>query len=340
MEFLRIPDYAVGNEAARLCLVFRKGSAKGFVNAILRGFQRKRPSLPHGDTPEALGIRFSHPAWLVDRYLQRWDKRHVKEFLERNNELPRSILWVNPFKTSLRELSEALKNDEISCRPITCLPNCLEIEGATFTHHPLYRKGFCFFMDLSSQKVANLVDLSGARFIGDFCAGTGGKSFLLASRKEQNASLVSSDSSHRRLQEMQRRANQYDAGRFMLVQADLTSRPPFTRTFDAILLDVPCSGLGTIRSNPEIRWRIREEDLIDHQLRQSLILKNAFATLKSGGELVYATCSTEPEENEGVVDPFIARNEQAVGVGEPLKTFPCPDSDSGDGFFARRIRRI
>lgn len=338
MESLRIPDYAVLNEAARMCLVFRKGSAKGFVNAILRSFQRKRPPLPRGAAPEALAIRFSHPAWLVERYLRRWGRERATALLEQNNEIPRSVLWVNAFKTSLESFLERLESERISYRREDSLPNCIEVESSGFSKHPLYRQGSCFFMDLSSQRVAQFMDLFAGCNIGDLCAAPGGKSFVLASRMGMGTRLVSSDSNYSRLEEMRRRVDQYEVSGISLLQADLTRQPPFGRVFDRLLIDVPCSGLGTLRSNPEIRWRVREEDLVKHQRKQSLILEHAFDVLKPGGELVYSTCSTEPEENEGVVEPFLAREKQAVGVGESLKTFPR--IGAGDGFFAHKIRRI
>lgn len=123
------------------------------------------------------------------------------------------------------------------------------------------------------------------------------------------------------------------------VQADLKSAAPFVGRFDHVLLDVPCSGLGTIRSNPDLRWLVTEEDLPRHHVRQVQLLRNGFDALKRRGLLIYATCSTEPEENESVVEEFLGGRSDARVDGPYLRTFPVA-GETGDGFFAARVRRL
>lgn len=119
---------------------------------------------------------------------------------------------------------------------------------------------------------------------------------------------------------------------------DWTRQRPLRQVFDSILLDVPCSGLGTLRSNPDIRWRVREEDLNEYRLKQQAMLHNAFSALRPGGEVLYATCSTEPEENEEVVEQLLEERVQARRMGSYWRTFP--EASSRDGFFSARIRHV
>jgi len=338
MESMRIPQYASVHTAVSLCKAFGKTSAKGFVNAVLREFQRRPPALPEGESSECLAVRYSHPPWLVDRYLGRWGHQTTLELLDRNNRLPEPTLWVNPFRIEVSEFCEKLVADGFDVEVVDEVPNCVRVTGRKMTDHTFYREGYCFFMDISSQRVANLVDMTGKRVVGDFCAAPGGKSFLIAAQLAENALMVSSDVSRKRLGSMKRRAAQYRIEGVNLVQADLANGTPFSRSFDFVLADVPCSGLGTIRSNPDIRWAVRESDLPLYQQRQLEILGSAFCSLKRGQSLVYSTCSTEPEENEQVVAKFLSQQPQAELVEGFFRTFP--DNKGGDGFFAGQVRRV
>ncbi len=338
MESLRIPHYASVHTAVSLCKSVGKTSARGFVNAVLREFQRRPPELPEGNSSKALAIRYSHPRWLVNRYLNRWGFQTTIELLDRNNRLPEPTLWVNPSRIEIPEFRKRLVADGFEVEVVEVVPNCTRVTGRGVTGHALYRDGYCFFMDISSQLVASLVDMTGKRVVGDFCAAPGGKSFLLASQLDADALLVSSDVSRRRLGFMKRRAAQYRIKGVNLVQADLVKGSPFGCSFDFVLVDVPCSGLGTIRSNPDIRWIIRESDLRQYQQRQLEILTSGFVALKRGRCLVYSTCSTEPEENEQVVEEFLGLQKQAELVKGFFRTFP--GNEAGDGFFAAQVRRV
>jgi 16S rRNA (cytosine967-C5)-methyltransferase len=194
-------------------------------------------------------------------------------------------------------------------------------------------------MDPSSQEVVSREDLSGHRLLGDFCAAAGGKSFLLATHMDPAAHLVSLDIAPERLRAMLHRSRLYGIEGIHLIQADLTNAPPLRGGFDFILLDVPCSGLGTIRSNPDIRWSVDEGQLVQYRARQTLLLENGFDLVSKDGTLVYSTCSTEPEENEQVVGALLKNEPRAQLVGDYHRTFPRL-TGPGDAFFVARIRRV
>jgi len=338
LEFLSTPARAAVHEAAGLTRGFRKASAAGFVNALLRRFLRERPEPPAGSSAQALSIRYSHPEWLVDRYLARYGEAATESLLRRNNTPPLPTVRVNRFKTDIGTLSRALRDEGIPSEEIRGLPDCLIVRAPAFALHPLYQRGHCFFMDPASQEVAGLADVSSARTLADFCAAPGGKSFILASRQKPDAVIHCCDISAPRLFDMKRRAALFEARGMTFSVADLTRAAPFRVAFDFALVDVPCTGLGTIRSNPDIRWKIQAPELARFHQRQLAIVRNAFLTLRSGATMIYATCSTEPEENEQVVEEFLA-SEPLARVSRPyFRTFP--EEHPGDCFFAAEVRHL
>ena len=337
IDFLRIPDHAAVHQAVELCRQFRKASAAGFVNAILRSFLREKPTLPEGASARALAVRFSHPEWLVQRYLTRYGAEQTEHLLRRNNEPPVQALWVNIFKTDLQSFCEQLENEGISYQVYPRLPNCITVDASGFTQHRAYKEGLCFFMDEASQEIAYLAEVRNHRRLADFCCAPGGKSFLLASQKEKDAQLCCCDSSFARLRETRNRAQFLQVPDLSFIHADLSSTPPFRKPFDFVLLDVSCSGLGTLRSNPDIRWKIREGDLSRFHSKQVSLLQSGFSVLRPGGVLTYSTCSTEPEENEEVIEEFLGEEPDAALIGDFHRTYPAPHP--GDCFFAARVKR-
>ena len=338
IEFLRIPDHAAVHEAVGLCRKFRKTSAAGFVNALLRSFLRERPTLPKGRSARALAVRLSHPEWLVKRYLTRYGVDQTEQLLRRNNEPPIPTLWVNIFKTDLQSLCRQLEEEQISYEVYPHLPNCITVRSAGFTQNRAYREGLCFFMDVASQEVAYLTEVRNHRMLADFCCAPGGKAFLLVSQKGKDAKMSCCDFSLPRLMETRERAKFLQVPGLNFINADLRLTPPFRQPFDFVLLDVPCSGLGTLRSNPDIRWKIREKDLSRFHFTQVSLLQSGFSVLRRGGVLTYSTCSTEPEENESVIEEFLAEEPRAFLAGDFHRTFP--ESHPGDCFFAARIRHV
>ncbi len=332
LVFLRIPARATVHESVRLCPVFRKSSAKGFVNALLRAFLRRPPDLPQGDDAAALGIRHGHPEWLVKRYLARYGLTGAIRLMERNNRTPRPPLWVNPFRAELEDFQGKLSAAGIPFQAHPRLPNCLRVPSA-FARHPLYGRGHCFFMDEGSQGIALRADLGQARMVGDFCAAPGGKAFLLAASLPLGATLFCCDAHWRRLLEFSSRARRFRVP-VQVTAADLSQGTPFRPVFDFVLLDVPCSGLGTIAANPDIRWKVQESDLPVLARRQSAILDHGFRALKPDGRLLYSTCSTEPEENEKVVELFLDRHPAAFRLDEDRRNFPA---GRGQAFFSALI---
>jgi 16S rRNA (cytosine967-C5)-methyltransferase len=336
LAFLRTAHRAAVHEAAELSRVFGKASASGFVNALLRRFLREQPTAPEGSSAHAMAIRYSHPEWLVRRYLARYGAGPAEALLRRNNTLPLPVVRVNRFKTDPETFRGLLQADGIAYEPFAGAPDSLIVRAPAFSVHRLYAEGYCYFMDPASQEVADRCDLGRASVIGDFCAAPGGKAFILAWRKAEGAVVHCADISRSRLSEVKRRAKLYGARGMTFAAADLTQSSPFRPVFDFALVDAPCTGLGTIRSNPDIRWKIQETQLARFRDRQLAILRNSFAALRPGARVVYATCSTEPEENEEVVEEFLTAEPLSCLDRPYYQTFPA--EHPGDCFFSAVVR--
>ena len=333
LNFLRIPDRAAVHESVGLCREIRKASAGPLVNAVLRRFLRNRTAPPDARDSRSLSVRYSHPEWLVRRYLSRYGSEGTRTILERNNCPPPPHLWVNPFRTTRERFCRRLDREGVPFRLHPRLPHCVRVNSRSFVRHPLYRRGHCFLMSPASQEVAQAGDLSRCRMLGDFCAAPGGKSFILQSRKRSDARLISCDLSLARLRLMRGRADRCRIPQLRAVQADLV-HPPFRRLFDYILLDVPCTGTATLRANPDIRWRLSEADLHRMSRIQRNLLRSSFRMLRPGGQLVYATCSTEPEENLEVVEHLLNREPEATLARQPVGDFLAHEA-----FFAACLLR-
>ncbi|GAB4240335.1 MAG: 16S rRNA (cytosine(967)-C(5))-methyltransferase RsmB [Acidobacteriota bacterium] len=335
VDFLRIPDYAAVDEAVSLCYRLKRRYAASFVNAVLRRYLRLGAPTPEPKDARSAAVAYSHPDWYVRRLFERYGGETAVRMLAENNLRPPSVLWVNPFRNTCGEFCGELLQAGVPFQKAD-LPDCLVIRKKGFVNHRLYLEGRCLFLNYGSLWVAHLVAVEKCRFIVDACAAPGGKSFVLRSRGSA-ARLLACDVDPRRLAEMRRLAESLAVPGIEFVLADGTAGFP-GRGYDFVLVDVPCSGLGTIRSNPDLRWRVREEDLPRWASRQLAILQRAFAGLARGGELLYSTCSTEPEENEQVVATFLEQEREARLLEEPRRTFP--EGGWADGFFAARLRRI
>jgi 16S rRNA (cytosine967-C5)-methyltransferase len=224
------------------------------------------------------------------------------------------------------------------------LPGALElVEGRL---QPLLDAGVAYAQDAGSQLVARLAASEGR--VLDACAAPGGKSLLVADLGAGRTRVVAQEASQRRVRTLRRICSRWGTAAVSVVAGDAL-RPPFAAPFDAVLLDAPCSGLGTLARHPDIRWRSQPGDLQRHAARQRALLESVSTLVRRGGRLVYATCSIEPEENEAVVAPFLAAHPEFAS--EPLPEWCVPFADGpfvrvepqpgrGDSFFAAALRRV
>jgi 16S rRNA (cytosine967-C5)-methyltransferase len=339
--FLRTPGHAAVSESVDLARS-REPHAAGFVNAVLRRLQREGPPAepdPAADPLAWLSSAGSLPRWLSERWLARLGPERTLGWARASLEVPPTFVRLNPREPEARERVAAVG---VELQPLA-VPGGWRAKGAAIA--PLAEQGLVYVQDLGSQLVAQLA--AGQGLLLDACAAPGGKALLLSDLAAGRTRVFAVEASRTRLALMQRLASRWKATRLHLVRAD-SRRPPFTTAFDAVLLDAPCSGLGTLARNPDIRWRLAPEDLLRQQERQRALLASLSALVRPGGRLVYATCSLEPEETHDVVDPFLAEHPDFALEALPEWALPFardgrveidPSQGEGDGFYAARLRR-
>jgi 16S rRNA (cytosine967-C5)-methyltransferase len=316
LHLTRVPAAAVVDDAVDLTKKAGKRSASGFVNAVLRSISRRRASLPLPPRPsdpadrqaalKYLSITLSHPRWLAERWLDRFGLDAAEAWMQFNNTSGSVTLRANRLQTTREALMERLAADEIQVHPTAYAPDGLVVDEG----HPLrgsgQEQGWFVVQDEASQLVTLLAGDRALPRVLDTCASPGGKTTAIAALMEGRGLLIACDVRDRRVDLLRRTVTASGAGNVRIVQADLLKPLPFGPTFDCVLVDAPCSGLGTLRRDPDIRWRRREADLPSLAAAELTMLQHAAANVAPGGRLIYATCSSEPEENEGVAAAFLA----------------------------------
>ena len=326
--------------------------AAGFVNAVLR----KLAALPEQPLPPLeprsgyLSVKESHPEWLVERWLRAFGLEQTESMLAADNQPPPLVLRTNSTRTTREALLVLLSEAALAPEPTRASPAGVALVAKGRVDALLgYREGLWQVQDEAAQLVVQYAEFERGARVLDVCAAPGGKTCQLAER----GPVVALDLHARKLEGVRA-----EAARLGLLE-QLTLRPhdathplpPELGAFDAVLLDAPCSGLGTLRRNPELRYRRTEEDLQRLCALQAVLLERAKAAVRPGGLLVYAVCSTEPEEGPQQVERFLAASRDfallppsgAVARDCPL-TDGClttlPGLEGWDGFFAARLRRV
>ena len=314
----RIPARAAINESVELVKRARKRSAAPFVNAVLR----KLANIPQVDgSPHAIGAASvetlaagsAHPLWLVERWIEAYGIDSALRICRHNQSVP-----VTAIRLRRPEAEDQLLAEGIELGPGAFLATARRVQHGDITKTAAFRAGLCVIQDEASQLVAALVG-RGKRVL-DCCAAPGGKTAAIADRNP-NASIAAVELHPHRARLLRKLlsahgpSSEAGAGTISVVAADARNLP-FAEKFDRVLADVPCSGTGTLSRNPEIKWRLKPEDLADLQERQLAILGSAAAQVAAGGRLVYSTCSLEKEENEDVID-------RALAEGSALRIVDC-----------------
>ena len=311
----RVPASAVVDDAVDLARQAKKASATGFVNAVLRSMQRKRQHLPLPPRPETgaprdaalayLGITHSHPEWLVARWFDRYGFTATERWVRFNNDTPPMTLRVNTLHSRREEVATALRALDVETEPTRHAPDGLVVTAG----NPLRSSavgGSFLIQDEASQLVSLAVAAQPGERVLDLCASPGGKTVALASDMRDSGIIVACDVRPRRLSLLRDTVRASGASHVQIVHVPSDGDLPFGSRFDRVLVDAPCSGLGTLRRDPDIRWRRHEGDFPALASAQLALLERAASLVRTGGRLVYATCSSEPDENEAVVDDFMA----------------------------------
>jgi 16S rRNA (cytosine967-C5)-methyltransferase len=347
----RIPPFAIVHEAVEQAKRVSPGHAK-LVNAILRKIllKKREELLPESEltTPQSIARVYSHPLWLVSRWLKEWGIEETIKLCEANNDIPPRTLRVNTLKSSREEAKDTLSREGISVKETSYSPDGLFVldRGFRWGASKAFREGWVVYQDEASQLISYLVSPLPGEEILDLCAGRGGKTFHLAALMKNEGKILSVDVEEDKLVKLMNSAALFGASIIEVKRYDATEVPPyeFKERFHRVLIDAPCSGTGTLRRAPEIKWRLRPGDVEKMAQKQKRILDFAALCVRKGGRVVYCTCSIMAEENERVVEAFLREREDFESVSPSgmlshlidgrgfFHTFP--HRHGMDGFFA------
>lgn len=355
----RVPVSAAVNETVKLAKVFVPRAA-GFINAVLRRADRERDMIPWPDRvadPAAfLAVRYSQPRWLVEQWLEQLGLAEAESLAAAMVEPPSLTTRVNTLKISREEFAERLAAEGIAARLTDYSPVGIHILSSIHPARlPGFQDGLCTVQDESSQLASLFLAPEPGQRVMDVCAAPGGKATHLAQLMENKGNLLASDLDARKLRRIEETAARLGVSIIETRCLD-ASRPLSSlkgRKFDRILVDAPCTGLGVIRRNPEAKWRLTPSDVTRLAQLQTSILHNVAEHLEIGGVLLYSTCSTSREENEGVLDVFLSERQDFM-VEDLREIFPqyaelysdrgmfrgWPHRNGMDGFCAARLKRI
>ncbi len=331
----RLPAAAVINDAVELTRRAGKSSAAGLVNAVLRKLARERDQLQWPDDP---AIVHSHPRWLVDRWIARHGRDAAERWMRFNNRAAGLCLAVNRTLTTRELLAADLAAAGVSTEPTARAANGLRVIDG----HPLqldaFTQGRFIVQDEASQLIGELVPVAAGARVLDACASPGGKTMSMSVAAGPSGRVVACDVRPHRIRLLRRTVTRCRLANTQVVHIAADGPLPFQDgRFDAVLIDAPCSGLGTVRRDPDIKWRRLEQDLPRFAAAQRLLLDRVSALVAPGGVLVYSTCSSEPEENREVVDTFLQ-------AGAPFRIEriheTLPFRDGLEAFFGAVLRRL
>ncbi len=357
----RVPDSAAVNTAVKLAKRVAAPWTVKYVNGLLRNVARKPDNIRFPDTAKtpvpALSVRKSLPEWLVQRWLTRFGQDPCVQLCDAINTIPPLSLRTNTLKTNRASLIADLDKVVDTAIRTSHAPEGILLYGLQtgLPSIPGFAEGKFQIQDEAAQLVAHILTARPGLRVLDACAGLGGKTGHIAQLLENKGEVVALESVDKKLAALQKEMQRLGISIVTPARHDLTipPDPAVFGSFDRILLDAPCSGLGVLRRNPDTRWHRTAADLKRYAVRQQMFLNHLAPLVKPGGILVYAVCSMEPEENEAVVHPFLAQNplfaqidiqadaihdpSSVVASGNCLRTLP--HRHNMDGFFAVCLKR-
>ncbi len=352
----RLPDYAVVDEAVKITKIL-KPDKSALVNAVLRNYLRRGHNLPFPslkkNRAESIAAFHSHPLWLVKKWIKIFGHQQTMSLCKANNEVPPLTLRINTLKTSRNEMKEKLIAAGFDPEETKFSPDGLVLNTSSnpIQKTDFFEAGFLRIQDEAAQLISCLINPGNADSILDVCAGAGGKTTHLAAMLKNKGEIVAVDRNPDKLAELKQETIRLGINIIEAQTGDLSCGLPdsIKKQFDYVLVDAPCSGTGTLRRNPEIKWRLTEKDLLNFAAGQKIILQNASSAVKKGGRLIYCTCSLLPEENENIVDDFLKRNvnfslcSPSASINRQLmdsrgffRTYP--HKHNSDGFFGAILK--
>jgi 16S rRNA (cytosine967-C5)-methyltransferase len=355
----KTPASAAVNESVELAKKIRGKGGGGFVNAILRSALREKETIPYPDERQDpalhIAITQSHPLWLVQRWIEELGVEETVKTCVANNRIPTLTLRTNTLKIRREDLAEKLTEKGFVSAPTLFSDDGIVLKnGPAVSELPFLKESLFVIQDEASQLITFIMDPKPGERILDACAAPGGKTTHIAQRMENHGEIYAFDLRQEKLKQIGEGCKRLGIKivRTKIGNAVAALPVPGEMKFDRVLADVPCSGFGTLRRNPDLKWRKEREDIERLSGLQFSILKNLSGYVSEGGVLVYSTCTVFHEENENVVERFLSEHRafKLDSLAEVLpekchffikkgyfKTFP--PSGELDGFFAARLRK-
>jgi len=320
----RVPDYAAVNEAVEFVKKLQGQKPADLTNAVLRNILKNKNNIrypnPDEDLPGYLTAYYSHPSWMVKRYLKRFGREETEKLLAVNNEKPFLTLKVNALKVDQDEFKELLKSVNLDFSQGKYLSEFFKLKNlSNITSWECFKKGFFNIQDESAGLACRLLDVEPGMRVLDLCAAPGGKSAYLAGLMHNKGEIVAIDRYESRLKMLRKNMDRLGITCVNTIETDAMDYED--GNFDRVLADVSCSGSGTLRKKPDIKWK---HDLLDLRRMSELqykLLEKASTLVKDGGIVVYSTCSIEPEENIDIVNKFL-QNHPEFKLKDITNRFP------------------
>lgn len=323
----RIPASAAVNTTVGLAKENGFSGLTGFVNGLLRQYIRLAAQtvdpLQMPENPvERLGVLYSYPSWVVEVWLEQLGMAETEQLCEWMNQSPAIDLRVNPLRTNIEQVELAMHSSGILVRRVPHLPQALRLIGSTgsIQNLPGFNEGWWTVQDSSAQLVGHLLNPQPGEVVVDACAAPGGKTTHIAELMGDEGTVWACDRAASRLRKLKENTQRLQLQSIQLCIGDSRNLSQFKNSADRVLLDVPCSGLGTLHRHADARWRQTTESVQELSVLQGELLAQTSAFVKPSGVLVYATCTLHPLENEGVIQAFLAHH--------PTWRIDPPTSDS------------
>jgi 16S rRNA (cytosine967-C5)-methyltransferase len=356
----RTPCSAAVNESVELAKRIRGKGGAGFVNAVLRSAIRQKDEIRHPDIVEDpvlhISVAQSHPPWLVQRWVREMGVEETLKICTFNNQISSLTLRTNTVKINQKELIEKLRGVELKPFPTIFSEEGIVLQDPPPTSElPFIKEGLYIIQDEASQLVTSILDPKPGERILDACAAPGGKTTHMAQKMENRGEIYALDLSKGKLDLIEEMCQRLGIKIVRTIKANAAQPLPIPKgmMFDRILADVPCSGFGTLRRNPDLKWRRGEKDIKRLSWLQFSILSNLSVYVKEGGVLIYSTCTVFHEENEDVVEKFLEEHPEfqldRIDKALPEKCHPLiqnryfktfPPEDEMDGFFVARLIKL
>jgi len=351
----KVPDYAAVNEAVEFVKKLQGQKYADLANAVLRNIIRSKESIrypnPDEDLVAYLSAYYSHPTWMVKRWLKRFGREETEKLLIANNSKPVMALRVNNIVTNKEELKSLLDSVELKYTESKILPEFIRLNNLTnITDWEYFQKGYFSVQDESTGLPVKLLDVKPGMRVLDLCSAPGGKTAFIADLMNNQGEIIALDRFDSRLKILEKNLSRLKVTNVKTIPIDALEYNDEIG-FDRVLIDAPCSGLGTLTKKPDLKWKKDLGDIRKIVNIQYDLLKKGASMLKVGGALVYSTCTIEPEENIEIIKRFISENtnfklvdasemfsKELVDENGCIQTYP--HIHGVDGSFAAKLIRL